>query len=168
MKTNISIFILLVLILISCERECHLTPIPKAVFDLGKIEKKIMVTSGNEIDSLILVDKIEDYIKTSFKGPMNVRDCEHYKSYKFSFKTDDIDVSVRKYVEDTLQLDVLSFGICDNSDDRTIPEKELSLNKEYIFERKENCDTSIIKRIVLKGYLIQSITTSDNKTWTVK
>lgn len=169
MKINISIFIVLMLILFSCERKCHLTPIPKSIFDLEKVEKKIRVSNGNEVDSLLLIEKNEDYVKTSFNGPMKVIRCQHIKSYKFSFRGDEIDVSVRKLVEDTLELDVLSFGSCSKSNDtRIILEKELLFNKEYIFEKETDCDSSIIKKIVLKGYLIKSITTSDNKIWVVR
>lgn len=171
--TNRNLFIIGVFFLpfLSCEKDCKLQPIPSDVFDLNKIKDVMVFTSKNEIDSAQIVEKYNYYEKTSFKGPTNIRECEHYKSYEIKFKDDQISVSIRKNVSDSLELDVLAFGDCPNfKNARIISENELLSNKEYTFERDIDCEptNSKIKQIVLKGFLITSITTSDNKIWITK
>lgn len=171
---SIRIFLLLSLFaifLFSCESECKLQPIPEKVFDLNKVQKVLILKSQNVIDSAIIVEKNDYYEKTSFKGPMNYRECEHYKSYEYKFRDDNILVSVRKNVVNSLELDLLAFGNCPNfNSERKIAEKELLLNKEYSFEKDFDCEqtNSNIKKVVLKGFLIESITTTDNKVWKIK
>ena len=171
--TNRNLFILsfFSLTFFSCERDCKLQPIPNDVFDTNKIKDVMIFTNKNEIDSAKIVEKYNYYEKTSFKGPMNVRECEHYKSYELKFKDDQISVSIRKNVSDSLELHVLAFGDCPNfKNDRIISENELLLNREYTFEKGLDCEStnSNIKQVVLKGFLIKSITTSDNKIWIAK
>lgn len=155
----------------SCEKDCNLEPIPDDIFDLNKINEVMLFKCQNEIDSTEIIDKYNYYEKTSFKGPMNYRECQHYKSYELQFKEDQILVSIRKNVSDSLELEIYAFGNCPNLNiNRKIPEDELRLNKEYIFEKKLDCEqtNSNIKKVILNGFLIKSITTLDGKTWTLQ
>ena len=155
----------------SCEKDCKLEPIPDDIFDLNKINEVMLFKYQNEIDSAEIINKYNYYEKTSFKGPMNIRDCEHYKSYELKFKEDQILVSIRKNVADSLELEVYAFGNCQNLKiNSKIHENELRLNKEYLFEKKSDCEqtNSNIKKLVLNGFLIKSITTLDGKTWTLQ
>lgn len=171
MKIKISLLIFLTLLFFSCEKKCKLKPIPENIFDLNKIPEIIIFKNQKEIDSAKIVERYNYYEKTSFKGPMNVRECEHYKSYELKFKNDQILVSIRKNDSDSLELDVLAFGNCPNFKiERTITENELLLKKEYVFEKDLDCEQTNcnIKKVVLEGFLIKSITTIDNRIWTLK
>lgn len=164
-------FILLSGGFISCkpESECDLKPIPSSVFNLTCV-KSVVVKNGNETDSLIVSEKIDHYEKTSYKGLMNYRACEHYKGYKARFKEYEINVSLHKNADETLELDVIAFGSCGNITPVRVNEDELLLNKEYFFNAQPNCEApnSIFKKIILRGYFIKSITTTDNETWVVQ
>lgn len=157
-----------ILLLAGCEKECTLPRIPDNVFNLKNIGKTIILKNNATLDTAKVIEVSNYYEKTSFKGPMNVRECEHYKSYEVEFKGERINVSVRKYIPDTLELDVIAFGTCsDFPSEKKMAEKELLLNKEYIFEQAADCNSSNsnIKRVILKGHVIKSITTSDDKVW---
>ena len=52
-KPQILFFTFLLIFLASCEKECTLKPIPKNIFDLGKMEKTSIYQCGKEIDSLV-------------------------------------------------------------------------------------------------------------------
>ncbi|MBP6424476.1 MAG: hypothetical protein KA278_02010 [Flavobacterium sp.] len=146
-------------------------PIPENIFDLSKVPEIMIFKNQKEIDSSKIVEKYNYYEKTSYKGPMNVRECEHYKSYELKFKDDQILVSIRKNDSDSLELEVLAFGNCPNFEiKRKITENELLLKKEYVFEKDLDCEqtNSNIKKLVLEGFLIKSITTLDNRIWTLK
>ncbi|TDO73492.1 hypothetical protein EV143_10584 [Flavobacterium chryseum] len=165
------LLLLFFLFLISCERECKLSPIPSNLFELENCKKEYIFHCGNDTVHAKITDKYDYYEKTSFKSPTNIRRCEHYKSYELDFKGQKILVSVRKKVNDSLELDVLAFGNCIKfSSEKKIMQKELLQNKYYLFERESDCDSSnsIFKKVILKGYLITSITTSNNKIWTIK
>ncbi len=171
MNIIISLLLSLTLLFFSCEKECKLKPIPENIFDLSKVPEIMIFKNQKEIDSSKIVEKYNYYEKTSYKGPMNVRECEHYKSYELKFKDDQILVSIRKNDSDSLELEVLAFGNCPNFEiKRKITENELLLKKEYVFEKDLDCEqtNSNIKKLVLEGFLIKSITTLDNRIWTLK
>lgn len=164
----IFIYFLALISLNSCEKKCNLKPIPKNVFDLEKIkEETVNLKSGNNIDILIFNDKYDSYTEKSFNGPMNKVDCGHSKSYIYKFRNETIQISLDKNDEGILELDLTGW-FNKTFDSRIINENELLANKEYFFEREADCDStkSQIQRIILKGYLIKSITTTDNKVWT--
>ncbi|MBF4518404.1 hypothetical protein IRZ71_18770 [Flavobacterium sp. ANB] len=167
-KTSLLISLVL---LLSCERECKLSPIPTNIFQLEDLKQYYLFHSKNDTVNAKITDKYDYYEKTSFKSPTKIRRCEHYKSYELDFKGEKILVSVRKNVPDSLELDVFAFGNCTKfPSEKKIIQKELLQNKYYTFERESDCDSSnsIVKKVILKGYLITSITTSDNKIWTIK
>lgn len=165
------LFLLITISLLSCERECKLVPIPSNIFQLENLRKEYVFYSDVKTISAKITDKYDYYQKTSFKSPTKILRCGHYKSYELDFKGEKVLVSVKKNVSDSLELDVHAFGNCIKyPSEKKIPEKELLLHKLYTFERDSDCDSSnsIIKKVILKGYLIISITTSDNKTWIAK
>lgn len=164
---QIKIWCLILIFLNSCERKCKINPIPANVFDVSKIKpKSVLLKCNNEIDSLTFNDKWDSYTETSFKGPMNIRRCGHSKSYKYNFRNETLQVILDKNENSIFELQVIGWCTIFN-DIRIIKENELLLNKEYIFERETDCDSSKsdIKTIIIKGYLIKSIVTIDNKIW---
>ena len=156
--------------LLSCERKCNLKPIPKNIFDVEKIKpESVILESGKNIDSLTFNDKYDSYIENSFKGPMKYEECGHHKSYTYNFRNETIQVCLDKNDKEIFELSLIGWFNKFN-DIRTIKENELLLNKQYIFERETDCDSSKsqIKRVVLNGYVIKYIITIDNKKWQLK
>mgnify|MGYP006209542601 CR=1 FL=1 len=161
---------LILLLLLSCERKCNLKPIPKNIFDVEKIKpESVILESGKNIDSLTFNDKYDSYIENSFKGPMKYEECGHHKSYTYNFRNETIQVCLDKNDKEIFELSLIGWFNKFN-DIRTIKENELLLNKQYIFERETDCDSSKsqIKRVVLNGYVIKYIITIDNKKWQLK
>ncbi|WCO03558.1 hypothetical protein [Psychroserpens ponticola] len=157
--------LLLFLILTSCEKECKLKPIDESVFDLNKINNKYYLTSDkSEIDSITLIEKIDFYEKTSFKGPMNYRECQHVKSYIVDFQDKEIQIHLTKRENGDYELNL--FSQCISSiDGFKVNPSELTNNK-FVFERTScGLGKSNIEQIILNGYKIESIKTVDKKTW---
>lgn len=127
-----------------------------------------MLTSGKDTDSLVYVEKGESYQEESLKGIAVHKECEHNKSYEYSFRGEPLSIYLRKDNEEKLTLELYGFF---NTSHTGIPvtESDILKNKEFIFTANEvPNDKSPIKEIVLKGYKIKSITTTDNKKWTPK
>ena len=168
------VFLFLLILFNSCSdtKKCDLKPIASNVFDLGKITKEtVILKCGKEIDSLILNDKYDIYTEESFKGLMNYRECGHSKSYTYNFRNEPIQVCIDKS-ENNLELSLYAwFNNLSNANSKNVTESKIMDNREYYtFYRDTNCDSlkSQIKEVVLKGYLIKSITTLDNKKWVLK
>ncbi len=169
MRTIISCFLILIFFN-SCEIKCELKPIPENIFDVTAITKEpVLLESGKAIDSLTFNDKYDSYTQNSFKGPMKYEECGHSKGYTYNFRNETIHVSLDKNDKGIFELSLTGW-FNKSFDIRIIKEKELLQNKEYVFDREANCDPahSQIKRVILKGYLIKSIITTDNKIWTSK
>ena len=163
------IFLLLILIISSCEKECKLERINENVFDLNILKGKYYLTSDLDgAESLSIKDKTDIYEKSSFQSPMNYRECEHFKSYEVEFRNELIDISLRKTDEKKYELDVM-FWCGEILSEIEINPKDLILNKEYIFKRQNDCNiqNSQIKSIVLNGFQIKSIKTTDNRIWNI-
>ncbi|WP_127846311.1 hypothetical protein [Psychroflexus aestuariivivens] len=159
--------ILLICILSACEKDCKLERIDENIFDLRQLKEKYFLTSdSNEIDSLIISTKIDIYEKTSFQSPMNYRECEHFKSYKIEFRNEVIDISLRKTDKGIFELDAL-FWCGESLNQIEINPTELIMDKEYVFNRKTDCEmrNSQIETIILNGFKIKTLKTTDNKTW---
>ncbi len=159
-------------LIVSCwshTEKCDLEPIPFTVFDLDHVKSQA-VKNGNETDSIRIYEKIDSYEETSFGGIMNRRECGHYKGYKARFKDYTIDVSLRKNADETLELDVIALGSCGKFIIYKVTEDKLKPQYEHIFEAEPDCEApnSIFKKVVLRGYLIKSVTTADGKTWEVQ
>lgn len=153
----------------SKERKCTLKPIPSSVFDLGKV-KNVLVKNGSQTDNIKIYDKVDSYEETSFNGPMNYRECGHYKGYTARFRDYNIIVSLRKNIDESLELDVDALGSCGKFTLYKLSEDKLNSSCEHIFEAEPDCEApnSIFKKVVLKGYLIKSVTTTDGKKWEVQ
>ena len=161
------IILVLIFVSISCEKNCELKRIEENVFDLSKLKEKYFLTSdSNETDSLILINKIDVYQNNSISTLMNYRECEHFKAYEFEFKNETVEISLRKTDKNKFELDAL-FPCGEISSGIDINPEELKQNKEYIFNRKRDCtlENSQIQTIILNGFKIKTIKTTDNKTW---
>lgn len=168
MKSNIT-FLAILMVFISCGKKCELKPIPSTIFDLGKIQKSVVLKCGKETDSLTFNDKYDIYTNESYKGIMKYEECGHSKAYVYNFRNETINVSLTKTDQEILELDLTGWFNKFN-DVRIVEEKDLLENKEFIFIREKDCDSakSQIKKITLKGYRIQSIVTIDDKIWIPK
>ncbi|HEX8334934.1 MAG TPA: hypothetical protein VF622_20075, partial [Segetibacter sp.] len=122
-------FLSAILTLASCEKDCRLQPISTNVFDLNAVPKTLYLESDIEIDSLVLVETLENFEKTSYKGLMSYRECEHFKSYEYNFRNERIFVSIRKNDKGTINLSLLGFGRCLNLDEIVVSEEELLSSK---------------------------------------
>lgn len=153
----------------SNEEKCTLKPIPSSVFDVNEI-KNVSVKNGSQTDSIKIYDKVDSYEETSFKGPMNYRQCGHYKGYTARFRDYDIVVSLRKNSDSSLELDVNALGSCGKFIIYKVTEDKLKSPYKHIFEAEPDCEApnSILKKVVLEGQLIKSITTADGKIWQVQ
>ena len=119
----------LLFIISSCEKECKLERISENLFDLNKIDgNKFRANKTAETDSLILLDKMDIYEKSSYSGLMNYRECGHFKSYIVKFKENHIQISLRKNSESEyeLSLDAQCF-LSQNSYEIEIDDLNLSL-----------------------------------------
>jgi hypothetical protein len=166
----IFINLLIFIFLSSCEKKCELKPIPKNIFDIEKIKSEsITLESGRNLDILNFKDKYDSYTENSYNGLLKYEECGHHKSYTYNFRNETIQVCLDKNDKEIFELSLIGWFNKFN-DIRFIKENELLLNKEYIFEREKDCDStkSQIKRIVLSGYFIKSIITIDNKEWKIK
>ena len=164
----LTIYLIILIFCNSCEKKCELKAIPKNIFDVELIKREnLILKCGKNIDSLTFNDKYDSYVENSFKGPMKYEECGHHKSYSYNFRNETIQICLDKNDKEVFELSLIGWFNKFN-DVRIIKENELLLEKEYFFEREAECDStkSQIKRIILKGYLIKSIVTNDNKNWT--
>jgi hypothetical protein len=165
-----AVFFLLLICLNSCSKECTLKRIPENIFELKKIKEQNVLSCGNESNKLIFTDEYDIYTKESYKGIMKLEECGHSKSYTCEFRKEPIQVCLDKNNENNLELSIYGwFNNLSDTESIILTENELSRNKEYVFQRNTNCDSvkSKIKEVVIKGYMIKSITTLDNKKWTL-
>lgn len=162
-------FLATTLLLSGCvsREKCTLPPISDNVFDINKIpEKNLTLTSGNNIDSLVFINKFDSYEAESIKTLMNYRECEHSKGYNYNHRGETIEIVLRKNEDEKLTLDVYGFVNLTNFGIE-VTESDILKNKEFIFEA-DTTFNSTIKEVVIKGFQIETITTRDNKKWTIK
>lgn len=157
---------LLIIILSSCIRKekCIMPPIPNNVCNINDLtEDKIVFHSGKDTATLSLIDKWDDYEEESITAIANKVDCRHSIGYECTFQDEHITVNLTKDDKEDLALGLFSGFNTEQSEIAT--NEEQILNKDKFIYKEDRYNSTIIKQVVLKGIIIESITTKDNKIW---